>query len=224
VKDAFQEHGYVVSKAILSEEQLAAAREEAARLAEAASGRGGVRNVLQRSPYFRELAGGLLRELACEYAGAGAQAVKATLFDKTARANWKVPWHQDLTIAVRRRLETPGFGPWSIKDGVPHVQPPVPVLEALVALRLHLDDTPEENGALRVVVASHRLGRIPEARIAAVRENGLERVAAVPAGGVMVMSPLLLHASSASSRPEHRRVLHVEYSSLVLPAGLEWAA
>ncbi len=166
---------------------------------------------------------GVLRERACEYAGADAQAVKATLFDKTAAANWKVPWHQDLTIAVRRRLETTGFGPWSMKDGVPHVQPPVSVLEALVALRLHLDDTPEENGALRVVVASHRLGRIPEAQIAAVRANGRERVATVPAGGVMVMSPLLLHASSASSRPEHRRVLHVEYSSFALPAGLKWA-
>jgi len=169
MKDRFQEHGYVVLQPILGERQLAAARGEAARLSDAASGRGGVRNVLQRSPYFHELAMGVLRELACEYAGADAQAVKATLFDKTVAANWKVPWHQDLTIAVRRRLETTGFGPWSMKDGVPHVQPPVSVLEALVALRLHLDDTPEENGALRVVVASHRLGRIPEAQIAAVR-------------------------------------------------------
>src|SRR5262249_29214919 len=77
--------------------------------------------------------------------------VDGMLFNKTVRANWKVTWHQDLSIPVRCRASVPGFGPWSAKAGVAYVQPPVSVLESMLALRLHLDDTGEDNGALRVV-------------------------------------------------------------------------
>jgi hypothetical protein len=66
--------------------------------------------------------------------------VRATLFDKTPGANWPVPWHWDLTICVAVRLEAPGFGPWTLKAGVHHVQPPVEVLETMVAVRVHLED------------------------------------------------------------------------------------
>jgi len=47
-----------------------------------------------------------------------------------------------VTIAVRERREAEGFGPWSEKEGVPHVQPPAEILEKMVAIRVHLDDTP----------------------------------------------------------------------------------
>lgn len=36
--------------------------------------------------------------------------VKGIVFDKTPAANWKVPWHQDLTICVERRIDVNGFG------------------------------------------------------------------------------------------------------------------
>jgi hypothetical protein len=65
--------------------------------------------------------------------------VRAIYFDKTPDSNWNVAWHQNLTIAVRERRDAAGFGPWSVKAGVPHVQPPVELLEHLVAVRLHLD-------------------------------------------------------------------------------------
>src|SRR5690242_8259073 len=39
--------------------------------------------------------------------------VRAIYFDKSPEANWLVPWHQDLTLALRERAEVPGFGPWS---------------------------------------------------------------------------------------------------------------
>src|SRR5262245_7189469 len=81
--------------------------------------------------------------------GPGAFVVRGLFFDKTPRANWKVSWHQDLTIAVRVRIEAPGFGPWSLKAGVVHVQPPAEILERMATVRLHLDDCSESNGPLR---------------------------------------------------------------------------
>lgn len=68
--------------------------------------------------------GGALGRLAAELLGPGARAVRALAFDKRPDANWAVGWHQDRTIAVRVRIETPGFGPWSVKGGVPQ-NPPV---------------------------------------------------------------------------------------------------
>jgi hypothetical protein len=69
--------------------------------------------------------------------------VRAIYFDKSSDANWLVPWHQDLTLALRERLESPGFGPWSVKDGIPHVQPPVELLERMLTVRIHFDDADE---------------------------------------------------------------------------------
>jgi ectoine hydroxylase-related dioxygenase (phytanoyl-CoA dioxygenase family) len=133
-----------------------------------------------------------------------------------------VPWHQDLTVAVQARVAAPGFGPWTVKAGVPHVQPPVGVLERMVTVRVHLDDCDERSGALRVVPGSHRGGRL-----GAVATRGwLDRVAPVPcpvpAGGALVIRPLLLHASSASDAPGHRRVIHLEYAADPLPGGVAW--
>lgn len=148
--------------------------------------------------------------------------VRAIYFDKSPLTNWLVAWHQDLTLAVRSRVDTPGFGPWSTKDGVPHVQPPVRLLEQMLAVRLHLDDADASNGALRVLPGSHRFGRLPPKRIQELRAAQTEFLCAVPAGGALLMRPLLLHASSRSTSTRHRRVLHIEYAGFGLPAGLEW--
>jgi ectoine hydroxylase-related dioxygenase (phytanoyl-CoA dioxygenase family) len=152
-----------------------------------------------------------------------AQPVKLTLFDKTPRSNWKVPWHQDLAISVKERRDVRDFKAWSVKEGVPYVQPPIKILERVVAVRLHLDDASAANGALRVLPGTHRLGRLSAPQIVALRQQVQEVVCDVPAGGAMLMSPLLLHASSASESPTHRRVLHFEFSDATLPDGLAWA-
>ena len=148
--------------------------------------------------------------------------VRAIYFDKTQGANWKVPWHQDLTIAVKERREAPGFGPWSRKDGVDHVQPPMALLERMVAVRWHLDDCGAGNGPLRVLPGSHRQGRLTAAAIQAwsAREESVTCI--VERGGLLVMRPLLLHASSPATVPCHRRVVHIEYAAEPLPSGLEW--
>ncbi len=148
--------------------------------------------------------------------------VRSLFFDKTPEANWKVAWHQDLTIAVQNKIEVPGYNSWSMKDGVHHVQPPVSVLERMLTIRFHLDDCNQTNGALQVLPGSHLTGRLGAAQISEWRAKTESVVCAVPAGGALLMRPLLLHASSPALTPNHRRVIHLEYAADSLPAGLQW--
>lgn len=149
--------------------------------------------------------------------------VRAIYFDKSPGENWLVTWHQDLTIAVDDRVEVTGFGPWSVKDGVPHVQPPAELLEQMVTLRLHLDDADAANGALRVLSGSHRHGRLAAGQIQNLREAGGEVLCAARAGDALLMRPLILHASGKSTSERHRRILHIEYAGFALPDRLRWA-
>jgi len=148
-------------------------------------------------------------------------AVKGILFNKTQKSNWKVPWHQDLTITVQERLEAEGFGPWTIKGGVVNVQPREDVLRGILAIRIHLDANDHQNGPLRVIPGSHKLGRLTAEQIAKWDKSGSVECL-VPRGGALLMRPLLLHASSACLSPKSRRVIHLEYSSEDLPDGLRW--
>ena len=186
--------------------------------------RGGVRNLLDL-PRMRDLAeSSAMRTAVKAIIGNGARIVRGILFDKTEEANWKVPWHQDVTIAVNRKIEAAGYGPWSVKAGVLHVQPPASVLERMISVRLHLDDCPEENGALRVISGSHTSGKLDERVIQNIAARSIAVTCAMQRGGVLMMRPLLLHASSASSFPGHRRVVHFDYAASELPAGMGWAA
>jgi ectoine hydroxylase-related dioxygenase (phytanoyl-CoA dioxygenase family) len=182
-----------------------------------------IRNLLEAVPAVAELARSpAVRALVEPVLGAGAFAVRGILFDKTPDANWKVAWHQDLTIAVRERREVAGFGPWSEKAGVVHVQPPAAVLERMVTVRLHLDPCGPENGPVQVIPGSHRAGRLSADEIQRRRAERAPEPACIGSGGALLMRPLLLHASSPSSLPAHRRVIHLEFAADDLPGGLEW--
>jgi hypothetical protein len=76
--------------------------------------------------------------------------VRATLFDKSADKNWSLGWHQDRTIAVKQRIDVNGFGPWSIKSGMVHVEPRFDSLARMVTLRVHLDTVPVTNALLLI--------------------------------------------------------------------------
>ena len=148
--------------------------------------------------------------------------VRSLLFDKTPSANWVVAWHQDVTIAVKERRDVPGFGPWSVKAHIPHVQPPAEILARMITLRLHLDDCDESNGALQVLPGTHLCGKLGSAEIRRLRAEISPAVCAVRKGGVLLMRPLLLHASSKAEQPRHRRVVHLEFAGENLPGGLCW--
>jgi ectoine hydroxylase-related dioxygenase (phytanoyl-CoA dioxygenase family) len=185
--------------------------------------RGGLREVFARSEAARAIANSLLVRTAVESVlGQDAFAVRALFFDKTPGANWKVIWHQDLTIAVREQREVDGFGAWSHKGGAQHVQAPAWLLERMLAVRIHLDDCGEDAGPLRVLPGSHRHGRLDAEQIADWRLRGPARSCLLPCGGVLLMRPLLLHASSPARTPSHRRVLHLEFARDPLPGGLRW--
>lgn len=182
----------------------------------------GVRNLLAVSEVRQLACSQAIRTLVTPVLGSGAFAVRGILFDKTPDANWNVAWHQDLSIAVQERIDIPGFGPWSQKAGVVHLQSPPCVLARMLTVRLHLDDCSAHNGPLRVVPGSHVAGRLNADAIARWRTQVPEAVCPVPAGGVLLMRPLLLHASSDAQIPAHRRVLHLEYAADELPDGLRW--
>lgn len=188
--------------------------------------RGGVyavRNLLDLSEPVRLLAASAkVRSLVEPHLGPDCFVVRGILFDKTAGANWLVPWHQDLTIAVDRRRDVPGYSPWTRKASVWHVQPPVPVLEEMLSVRIHLDDCTESNGALRVLPGTHRLGRLRNEEIAERQRTSRPVACAAVAGDVLLMRPLLLHASSAASHADHRRVIHLDYAYQPLDGGLQW--
>lgn len=175
-----------------------------------------------RIPEVAELAQTILANVARPHLLSNPVPVRGIYFDKRPETNWLVAWHQDLTLALRAQVESPGFGPWSVKEGVPHVQPPIPLLEQMLAVRLHLDDANAENGALRVLPGTHRLGRLSAESIQKYRETHDEVLCEAKAGDVLLMRPLLLHASSRSTSTRRRRVLHLEYAGFTLPTPLEW--
>lgn len=146
--------------------------------------------------------------------------VKAIYFDKPAGSNWLVAWHQDVMVAVDQRLDLPGYGPWSAKGSETTVLPPREILESIITVRLHLDDCDATNGALRVVPGSHQHDVIPNEQHPAFTPRAV--TCAVPAGGLMLMQPLTLHASQRSTSPRPRRVIHLEFSAAELPASLQW--
>ena len=148
--------------------------------------------------------------------------VQCTLFIKSIENNWLVSLHQDLSIPVAERVNSLGCQGWSEKEGELFVQPPVSVLESMLALRLHLDDCNERNGAVRVVPGSHRLGRLTTAEAIREKEERGEVCVEVPRGGAMLMKPLLLHASSKVSMDCMRRVLHFVFAPAELPGALRW--
>jgi ectoine hydroxylase-related dioxygenase (phytanoyl-CoA dioxygenase family) len=154
-----------------------------------------------------------LMEIARQVLSAEARPFRATLFDKSPTSNWLVVWHQDTALPMRERREVTGWGPWSVKEGINYAHAPAVALEQVLALRIHIDDSIDKIGPLRVLPGTHTMG--------VLSDDAIERLAAeinpvdclVSAGGVVAMRPLIVHASSKSLIEMPRRVLHVEYTA-----------
>jgi ectoine hydroxylase-related dioxygenase (phytanoyl-CoA dioxygenase family) len=183
----------------------------------------GARNLLEVPAIAASARSEDILPLAETVLGTASRPVRGIFFDKTPQANWPVPWHQDLTIAVAERHELERWTHWSVKAGAHHVQPPTSFLERMVTLRLHLDDCGASNGPLRVLPGSHRLGRLSRDQITLLQKEREASVCCAPALSALVMRPLLLHASSPATNPSHRRVIHIEFAPEgSLPSPLRW--
>jgi hypothetical protein len=220
---SFEQAGFAVIRSVVGMDEIVVLR-EAVEVLRPSSLVPGWRNLLSQCEAVRRFASSAPpRGIAASILGSAARPVHATLFDKTPDANWYGTWHQDLTIAVKKRIDVQGFGPWSVKEGVQHVQPPVAVLEGMVSLRVHLDPCAAENGALKFISGSHQHGILDSADLSSWRDNHPHVICPADTGDVVIMRLLLLHSSSKSQVPGHRRVLQIEYAGVDLPGGLEWA-
>lgn len=226
--DFLEQNGYALlppflDNAVISDLLRAIQEAESGQMNAASERVYALRNLLEAVPAIRKLAASrLVRSLVEPYLGAECFAVRALYFDKIPSANWKVPYHQDISIALAEQKEVAGFDHWTHKEGALHAYAPDSVLENMLTVRLHLDACKCENGALRVLPGSHRHGRLNGGQVAELRGRIEETVCAVEQGGALLMRPLLLHASSSAESPEHRRVVHIEYANALLSGGLEW--
>jgi ectoine hydroxylase-related dioxygenase (phytanoyl-CoA dioxygenase family) len=154
--------------------------------------------------------------------GTNARPYRATLFDKSVASNWLVVWHQDTALPLHAQRDLPGWGPWSRKWGVIYAHAPARVLERILALRVHLDDSTPLNGPLRVLPGTNHMGVLTDAAIQKLIRELPAVECTVARGGIVSMRPLLVHASSKATTPAPRRVLHIEYAaSLRLEHDLE---
>jgi hypothetical protein len=167
-------------------------------------------------------ADGVIGRLAASRLMGNVRPVRAILFDKTPKTTWALGWHQDRVVAVKKRMEAPGFGPWTRKHGALHVAPPAEVLSRMLTVRVHLDDVPIENAPLQIAPGSHRLGRIFEADVPKVVAMCGVIECQAARGDIWIYSTPVLHASGAARSPLRRRVLQVDYAAEDLPHGLEW--
>ena len=139
------------------------------------------------------------------------------------RANWALPWHHDRVIAVAERQDVPGYGNWTRKDGAWHCEPPEDVLASMLFVRVHLDASTRDNGAMEIALGSHRCGKAPSDRVAEIVASCVTAITEVEAGDVLVLAMLTLHRSLPSRSADSRRTLRVDYAAEPLPSPLEWA-
>ncbi|MCW3071242.1 MAG: phytanoyl-CoA dioxygenase [Bacteroidetes bacterium] len=227
-KRELEESGFTIIDAVYSKEEIAGIV-EAIRSADSSgeafrksSGLFAIRQFLKEFPdlstsIFNEK----LKQVISELPGSNYFLVKSIYFDKPERSNWFVAYHQDLMIAVDKKISADDYGPWTDKQGQFAVQPPIAVLSSIFTIRIHLDDTDENNGALKVIAGSHRKGIVRPETINL--QEAIEDVCPVPSGGIMIMRPLLMHSSARTVNNSQRRVIHIELSDATLHGNLNWS-
>lgn len=187
-------------------------------------GRAGARHLMSHPDVSRVASDPRMLRIARSALGADALPYRATLFDKSGAANWSVVWHQDTALPLQSQFDLHGWGPWSQKAGITYAHAPTWALSQIVALRLHLDASTAENGPLRILRGTHAFGVMSDADVFAMARSRPHVDCIVGRGGVMAMSPLLVHSSVKARSHSPRRVLHIEYAnSLVLAPGIELA-
>ncbi|MGH9967601.1 MAG: phytanoyl-CoA dioxygenase family protein, partial [Pyrinomonadaceae bacterium] len=175
-------------------------------------GRAGARHLMTNPVVAAVARDPRLLRLARRALGQDAVPFRATLFEKSGKANWLVVWHQDTALPLAIHHELPGWGPWSKKSDILYAHAPTWALSRVLALRLHLDDSLRENGPLRVIPDSHQAGVLSDEEVFNISRRQKHVECVVPRSGVLAMRPLLIHSSSKARARGPRRVLHIEYA------------
>lgn len=184
----------------------------------------GIRNLMSNTIVSKLANDPRLIELAKKGLEHAVMPFRATLFDKSFKTNWLVGWHQDITLPLENIFDDKDWGSWSKKAGINYALAPTWALKHIVALRIHLDDSTTENGSLKVIPQSHLLGVLKDNEVINYFKSNVVVECTVSKGGVLAMSPLILHSSSKAQNNLPRRVLHIEYSdTLELKPGIKLA-
>lgn len=224
MKPEYEKNGYYLVEAAIDQNIVNSLTQELS-IFENEMNNYGVRDLMNKVPAIRKLAtSSPLITIAKEILGESVKPVRSVYFDKVPTANWNVAWHQDTSIAVKEKTPISGFGPWSEKKGIIHVEPPEDYLRKTLALRVHLDVANSESGVLRVLPRTHCNGRITSKELIETVEKSNSEILECNAnpGDLLLMCPLLLHSSRKAKKPSHRRIIHIEYSAKTLPDPLEW--
>lgn len=206
----FNENGFLIQENAFSDAECAVILSRL--MSELPRYKAGVRG-LMRYDFVKEIATderliGLTKELTAREL----IPYKATLFEKTGKANWLVSHHQDTALPVEEFAESDEWTSPSTKDGVKFMHAPTEILRNILAVRINLDASTRFNGPLRVIPRTHRKKLITDEEFEAARFSAEEVICETDRGGVIAMSPLILHASSKCQNDEPRRVLHIEYA------------
>jgi hypothetical protein len=166
LRQDIEQQGFAVLPGILDCERVAAlvAELEAARLQMNGSvlrSRGevyGIRNLVDLWPAVLAVVRDPgLRAAMASVLPWGFGLVRSIFFDKPPERTWSLPWHRDLTIAVRDARSASGeFRRPTVKAGVAHLEAPPWLLRGMLTARAALDDVVDENGPLLVIPGSHR--------------------------------------------------------------------
>jgi ectoine hydroxylase-related dioxygenase (phytanoyl-CoA dioxygenase family) len=223
VSKAVEASGFAILPDVLQTDEITLLLESLADL-EPRRSRAGIRHLLGHPAVAAVARDSRLLAIAQEVLGDEASPFRATLFDKSPDSNWLITWHQDTALPLHEKRDTPGWGPWSVKEGVAYAHAPTTALCQVVALRLHLDDSNDQNGPLRVLPGTHTRGVLSDDAVLQLSRDRQAIDCLVPTGGIVAMRPLLVHASSKSQVAAPRRVLHIEYAATPFVAdGLQLA-
>jgi len=180
-----------------------------------------IRQLIKKTPELKRLLfNSNMKKLVHELFESEYFITKAIYFDKPATSNWFVAYHQELSISVDKKSEIENYNNWTYKKGQYGVQPPLKILEETITIRIHLDDTNKNNGALRVIPKSHLQGILRKESDDYKKEA--EYCCEVNKGGAMLMKPLTLHASDRTTNGKQRRVIHLEFCNQNLKKPLKW--
>ncbi|CAL2076671.1 Phytanoyl-CoA dioxygenase [Tenacibaculum sp. 190524A02b] len=216
-KIQLEENGFSITEAIFSHSEVECLKELIEKPETYA-----VRQLLNKHPQIKEklFENKKFQELVKTICGTKYFITKGIYFNKPAQSNWFVGYHQDISISAKNKIVSEGYTNWTNKKGQLGVIPPPTILEQTVTIRIHLDDTDETNGALKVIPKSHKNGIIRVDQNFTIKNLEKEVVCKVKKGSVMLMKPLLLHASSKSTAKQDRGVIHIELCNEEIP--MQW--
>lgn len=148
--------------------------------------------------------------------------VRLVAFNKTNSMNWSLPWHQDRVIAVKDKSNVDGYKHWSKKEGVWNCEPPMEILEKIMFARVHISDSDEKNGALKLAKNSHAFGYIPSQNAEDIAASSEIEVCSAKRGDIIFVKGLTLHKSEMSLSSSPRKAIRVDFTNSLLPSSLDW--